>query len=32
MKTLEDGGCDVFTADQSALYAERTTSPNPPTR
>jgi general L-amino acid transport system substrate-binding protein len=24
MKTLEGGGCDVFTADQSALYAERT--------
>jgi general L-amino acid transport system substrate-binding protein len=24
MKALEDGTCDVFTADQSALYAERT--------
>jgi general L-amino acid transport system substrate-binding protein len=24
MKSLETGGCDVFTADQSALYAERT--------
>ena len=24
MKGLEDGTCDVFTADQSALYAERT--------
>jgi general L-amino acid transport system substrate-binding protein len=24
VKTLEAGGCDVFTADQSALYAERT--------
>jgi general L-amino acid transport system substrate-binding protein len=24
IKGLEDGACDVFTADQSALYAERT--------
>ena len=24
MKDLQDGTCDVFTADQSALYAERT--------
>ena len=24
IKALEDGTCDVFTADQSALYAERT--------
>ena len=24
MKELQAGGCDVFTADQSALYAERT--------
>ncbi len=24
IKALEDGSCDVFTADQSALYAERT--------
>ena len=24
MKALDDGTCDVFTADQSALYAERT--------
>jgi general L-amino acid transport system substrate-binding protein len=29
MKSLEDGGCDVFTADQSALYAERTTLAKP---
>ena len=29
MKALEDGGCDVFTADQSALYALRTSLAKP---
>jgi general L-amino acid transport system substrate-binding protein len=29
MKALQDGTCDVFTADQSALYAERSTLSKP---
>jgi general L-amino acid transport system substrate-binding protein len=29
LKALEDGTCDVFTADQSALYAVRTTLAKP---
>jgi general L-amino acid transport system substrate-binding protein len=29
MKALEGGDCDVFTADQSALYAERSTLSHP---
>jgi general L-amino acid transport system substrate-binding protein len=29
MKALEEGTCDVFTADQSALYAERSALSNP---
>jgi general L-amino acid transport system substrate-binding protein len=29
MKALEDGTCDVFTADQSALYAERSALSKP---
>jgi general L-amino acid transport system substrate-binding protein len=29
MKALAEGTCDVFTADQSALYAERSSLPKP---